>query len=451
MRLIARFAKEKETYFEIITVYDIKIAKERINKITPVLVSIAKEHPAATWFERKIRDDFGIEILYNNDKRPLVKHEHFPSDIFPMRKSFNKLSVTHTEGMLDSLEDEQGLLIGPIHPYHLEASQFQLFEQNNDILHFESMPFYKYRAIEKMVEGLSLEEAKPIIERISGSSSIAYQLNYLDIQLQSSRRLLPKTLKEQHVFFLEFENLINHLYDLAIMCQFVDFVEGYSFFMKLVEEGRETLSIITGHRFGFGAIDLEKYTMEIKEAYGFISVVEDELLWFEKWIQKRTSLWKKLVNRGTLTKEEAINFGLVGLMARSVNLNIDRRVDNKLYRNHCFTIAQEGMGDSSSRFKIRLTEVHSSLKMMRCVIESKVLPFFLGTYQDGEYFSYIESASGELMMYIELVDSKIERFFVRDPSFLNAQALSRCIKNNEMDSLGLILKSIPLSFSANDL
>jgi len=138
-------------------------------------------------------------------------------------------------------------------------------------------------------------------------------------------------------------------------------------------------------------------------------------------------------------------------MARSVNLNIDRRVDNKLYRNHCFTIAQEGMGDSSSRFKIRLTEVHSSLKMMRCVIESKVLPFFLGTYQDGEYFSYIESASGELMMYIELVDSKIERFFVRDPSFLNAQALSRCIKNNEMDSLGLILKSIPLSFSANDL
>ena len=451
MRLIARFVKEKETYFEIITVYDIKIAKERINKITPVLVSITKEYPAATWFERKIRDDFGIEILYNNDKRPLVKHEHFPSDIFPMRKSFDNVSLEYTEGINDIIEDKHGLVIGPIHPYHLESSQFQLFEQNNDILHFESMPFFKYRAIEKMVEGLSLEEAKPIIERISGTSTIAYQLNYLDIQLQASNRVLPKTLKERHIFFLEFENTINHLYDLAIMCQFIDFVEGYSFFMKLVEEGRETMGIITGHRFGFGAIDMECYTMEIKEAERFISTVEDELLWFEKWIQKRTSLWKKLVQRGVITKEEALSFGLVGLVARSVNLDIDLRTEDKLYREYGFTIAQEGMGDSSSRFKIRLSEIHSSLKLMRCVIDSKVLPFFIGTYQDGEYYSYIESSLGELMMYVELIDSKIERFFVRDPSFLNAQILSRCIKNNEMESLGLILKSIPLSFSGNDL
>ena len=55
------------------------------------------------------------------------------------------------------------------------------------------------------------------------------------------------------------------------------------------------------------------------------------------------------------------------------------------------------------------------------------------------------------MMYVEIKNEKIERFFVRDPSFLNAQALSCCVKGNNLDALGLIIKSIPLSFSANDL
>ena len=55
------------------------------------------------------------------------------------------------------------------------------------------------------------------------------------------------------------------------------------------------------------------------------------------------------------------------------------------------------------------------------------------------------------MMYVSLEDGLINRFFVRDPSFLNAQAVSKCMKSNDLGSLGLILKSVPLSFSANDL
>ena len=451
MRLIARFAKEQTEYFEIITVYDVRTIKERINKLTPTLVSIAQEHPSATWFERKITDDFGIEILYSIDKRPLVKHEQFPKDLYPMRKNFEKLSVESNSEILEPTKGNHGVILGPIHPYHLESSQFQLFERNNEILHFESMPFYKYRGIEKMVEGLTLEEAKPIIERISGTNTIAYQLAYLDIQLQASKRQLPETLKREHMFFLELERIMNHLNDMAMMCRFIDFLEGASFFMKLLEEGRETMKRLTGHRFGFGAIDLSKSSVELEKGSDFLSHLEKELLWFEKWMKSKPSFWKSLVQQGIITKDDALSFGLVGIIARSMAIDLDRRDDNSLYKEYGFIPACENIGDTSSRFKIRLTEIHTSVRMIRKILNNKVLPFFLGTKKDGEYYAYIESSAGEVMMYVELKDGKINRFFLRDPSFLNAQILSRCLKNSEIDALGLIIKSIPLSFSANDL
>jgi Ni,Fe-hydrogenase III large subunit len=451
MRLIARFAKEQKECFEIITVYDKRIIKERVNKITPVLVSIAKEYASASWFERKITDDFGIEILCSTDKRPLVKHEHFSKDIFPMRKSFLKLSIDNNESYsLEPLENH-GVILGPTQPYHAESSQFQLFDRKKEILHFEAMPFYKYRGIEKMVEGMSLEEAKPIIERISGTSSIAYQLAYLEIQLQASKKKLPLSLQRKNIYFLEFERIINHLSDLGLMCRFIHFNEGFSFFMKLVEEARESMKTLTGHRFGFSAIDMNSNTVEFEKGDDFLRHLENELLWFEKWLNERPSFWRALVQRGLLTKEDAVNFGLVGLVARAVDIELDRRTEETLYKKHGFVLAQESIGDSSSRFKIRLTEIHTSLRMMRRVFNNKVLPFFPGTYTNGEYYAYIESSGGELMMYMEIIDEKIERFFVRDPSFLNAQILSRCVRGNEMDALGLIVKSIPLSFSANDL
>jgi len=452
MRFIARFAKEQEECFEIITVYDVRTIKEKINKLTPTLVSIAKEYPSATWFERKITDDFGIEILYSTDKRPLVKHEHFPKDIYPMKKSFEKLTMESNSEKIEKSTGSHGIILGPTHPYHLESSQFQLFEGNSEILHFETMPFYKYRAIEKMVEGMSLEDAKPIVERISGTNTVAYQLGYLDIWRQASKRTLPKTINVQHMFFLELERVLNHINDMALMCRFINFLEGSHFFMKLLEEGRETMKNLSGHRFGFGVVNLTNESeIKVENGFDFLNHLEKELIWFEKWMKVKPSFWKELVREGVILKEDVKAFGLVGLVARSVAIDLDCRKDSLFYNEYGFVSASENMGDTSSRFKIRLTEIHTSLRMMRKVLDNRVLPFFLGTTKDGEYTSFIESSAGELMMYLELKDEKINRFFIRDPSFLNAQILSRCMKNNEMDALGVILKSIPLSFSANDL
>ncbi|CAA6818014.1 MAG: Hydrogenase, group 4, HycE subunit, putative [uncultured Sulfurovum sp.] len=451
MRLIARFAQEKETFFEIITVYDERIAKERLNKKKPILVSISKEYPAVVWFERKISDDFGIQILYSEDERPLIKHEHFPPNISPMRKNFTAINIEHVKIKNTKKSVNHGVIIAPTHPYHLESSQLQLFDYNKIILHFEMMPFYKYRGIEKMLEGMRLEEARGIVERISASSSIAYQTAFLDIELQASKKTLPEVIRIRHVFLLELERVINYLTDLSLLCQLVEFFDGAEFFIKFAEEGRKAMQGLTGHRFGFSSIRGDFDFLEMDKSLAFIELLEKELVVFKKWIEERDDILEKTLLLGQISKNIVLDYGLVGIMARSSGVRLDRRYENEFFEKYDYNMNVEEVGDTFSRFNIRIAELFGSLRMMKSLVNKNSIPFFLGTTVDGEFYTYVESSAGELMMYIALKNQQIERFFVRDPSFLNAQVLPSYIKNSEVSTLDLIIKSIPLNISAIDL
>ena len=451
MRLIARFAKEQENYFKIITVYDKKIVEEEINKETPELISISEEYPSASWFERKISDDFGITILDSSNNDILVKHEHFPKEVFPMRKRFSKLSLVHNRVNKKAEDEEDIVTLGSTHSFSLESSQFKLVDDGFKIVNFRLMPFYKYRGIEKMVEGLDFQEAKSIIERISAPHTIAYQSAWLDIQLQASEKVLPDLIKKHHVFLLELERINNHLYDLSLLCKLIDFQEGFSFFIKFLECGRMAMKKLTGHRYGFNAITIDGSSSESTEAYEFLLKLEKELHIFEKWIEKRKDILSKMRRLGELSIEDIELYGLVGLMARSANLPLDRRKEDYFYKEHNFYLNLEENSDVFSRFNLRVNEIFTSLRVMRNLVKNNTIQFFLGRIKDGDYYSFVESSAGELMMYVSLKNGIINRFYVRDPSFLNAQILPLVIKNSKIENLGLTIKSIPLNISAIDL
>jgi len=450
MRLIARFAQEQEAFFEIITVYDNRIIKERLNKQNPILISIAKDFPAAVWFERKIFDDFGINILYSNDDRHLVKHEHFPSDVFPLRKNYAK-RTTRQEKRLAESANSDSIILGPVHPYHLESSQFQIFEKNENILHFEMKSFFKYRAIEKMVEGLSLSEARHIVERISAPQTIAYQIAFLEIERQASKRILPNVLRKRHLFLLEYERIMNHLNNLSILSQLLEFKEAIYLFSNFLEEGRELLNRLTGHRFGFASISFENNFSDMDESYAFLVDLENELMTFTKWISRKEECLATLQSIGVLEQKIAEKYGLVGTVARASGVAVDARQKESLYEKNSFYIDFEEEGDVYARYTLKIGEILSSLSFMKNFMHSNVPPFFMSTVEDGEYYSYVESATGEVMMYIALKDGLINRFFLRDPSFLNAQVLPHLVRGSSVDSLGLIVESMALNISAIDM
>ena len=188
MRFIARYAKDRGKIFEITTVYDTKLEQEQVDKEKPIIQTLSHEHPAALWFERKMQDDFGIIVEDAFDKRPLVHQEQFPKNIHPMCKNFDAKELTYSKFQPYNYEVINGdgvfqVSVGPIHAGIIEPGHFHFSQAGEKILHLEVRHFYKHRAIEKMLEGRTLQEAKSIIERISGNESIAYQICWRDILL----------------------------------------------------------------------------------------------------------------------------------------------------------------------------------------------------------------------------------------------------------------------------
>jgi len=455
MRLIARYAKELQEGFEIITVYETQTHRELISKHNPRIKTLAKKHPAAIWFERKIHDDFGIIIEDAFDKRPLVHQERFPRDVHPLRKDFDKDTLQEAEYLPYKYEAINGdgvfqVAVGPIHAGIIEPGHFQFSQAGEDMLHLEVRHFYKNRGIEKMLEGKTLVEAKPIIERISGNESIAYQICWRDIYLQAAKQELPIALRKRHALLLELERIIHHLTDLGFIPNDAGFGAALAFASKLAEDARRKMQELTGHRFGFDAIDFQNQFIDTASLAEWLQNMQKSMEFFEDWIIDIPSLWDRFDTTGKLSFKKAQKYNTVGVVARASGVALDRRLE-KFYLDHGFIIASEISGDVGARFKVRMQEVNNSLLMIQNFLEEDNTHLEMQTIQDGSYQSFAESSLGELFMAIEIKNGVIDRFFVRDPSFMNWQALHIMMQNDIIADFPLINKSCDLSYAGNDL
>ena len=455
MRFIARYAKDRGRVFEILTIYDAKTKTEQINKAKPVIQTLSHVHPAALWFERKMQDDFGIIVEDAFDKRPLTHQEQFDTNIHPMCKNFNEKELQFTEFKPYDYEVINGdgvfqVSVGPVHAGIIEPGHFHFSQAGEKILHLEVRHFYTYRAIEKMLEGKTLQDAKPIIERISGNESIAYQICLRDIMLQASGQELPNALKKRHAFLLEFERVIHHLTDLGFIPNDAGFGAALAFGSRLAEDARRKMKEIAGHRFGFGAVDFENKFIDTASLHEWLDGLQESVEYFEDWIIDIPSLWDRLDTTGILSLKKAIKYDTVGVVAKASGLRIDRRV-NDFYLQHGFKLASGISGDVAARFKVRIAELKNSLTMMHNFLEVDESALKLKTMQDGEFMSFAESSIGELFMAIDIKNGVIERFFARDASFVNWQAVHLMMPENIIADFPLINKSCDLSYAGNDL
>ena len=455
MRLIARYAKDLGEEFEIITVYDNQIDKETISKKNPIISTIAKKHPSAIWFERKMSDDFGIVIVDALDARPLVHQERFPNGIHPMRKEFSKDELEFAEYTPYKYEEIQGdgvfqVPVGPIHAGIIEPGHFHFSQAGEGMLHQEVRHFYKYRGIEKMLEGKTLFEAKPIVERISGNESIAYQIALRDIITDATGDALPLGIKKRHAFLLELERIIHHLTDLGFIPNDAGFGSALAFCSKLSEDARRKMKEITNHRFGFGAILFENSFIDTASMHEWLTQMQRDVEFFEDWIMDIPSLWDRFDTTGILKLKKCVKYDVVGVMAKASGVVNDKRV-NQFYFDHGFDPASELSGDVAARFKIRLSEVKNSITMMHNFLEESDDKLQLKEVEDGKYMSFTESSLGELFMSVDIKDGVIDRFFLRDPSFVNWQALHTMMPDNIIADFPLINKSCDLSYAGNDL
>ncbi len=431
--------------------------------------SITPHIHAAKWYEREIRDMFGLIAQGHPDLRRLVRHEHWPKGTHPLKKEFpwntvldrrqGEYAFRHIEG-----EGVFEIPVGPIHAGIIEPGHFRFSVAGEPIMQLELRHFWKHRGVEKLFENLSLVNGAALAEKVSGDTTFGHSLCYC----QAVETLLgieaPPRARYLRTLFLELERLHNHIGDVGAICNDTAYAVAHAHCARMKERIMQLNDRLAGSRFlrgvnqvGGCAVDLDAGRLD--EVVAELDRIEPDFSELESIIFANASLADRLETTGVLKERTAWDHAVVGVTGRASNINRDIRREHPFaaYKDLTLKVPVYHYGDVRSRMRVRIDEVHESMDLIRRVRKSapggKITTDDVSTPRPGEWaLSAVEGWRGEILYFVMAGnDGMIHRCKVRDPSFVNWPAIQLAVLGNIIPDFPLINKSYNLSYAGTDL
>ena len=434
-----------------------------------LFTSITPEIHAAQWYEREIRDLFGLIPQGHPDLRRLVRHEHWPKGTHPLKKDFpwdrvmgrhqGEYRFRHIEG-----EGVFEVPVGPIHAGIIEPGHFRFSVAGEPIMQLEVRHFWKHRGVEKLFEQQALTAAVPIAERVSGDTTVGHSLTYC----QAVETLLgidvPRRARYLRSLFLELERLHNHLGDIGAICNDTAYALPHAHCGRMKERLMQLNDRLSGSRFLRNTIAIGGVSKDIpaRERGAIVEVldqIEKDFSELESIIFANASLTDRLETTGLLTERIAWDHGVVGVVGRASGIDQDVRRDRPFaaYDELPTKVALYRYGDVRARLRVRMDEIHDSIRLIRDIRlkipEGPLVETAVRTPHAGEWaISAVEGWRGEILYFVMAGENgRIHRCKVRDPSFVNWPAIQWAVVGNIIPDFPLINKSFNLSYAGNDL
>lgn len=348
--------------------------------------------------------------------------------------------------------------VGPVHAGVIEPGHFRFSVAGEPILNLRIHLGYVHKGIEKMMESGPIDSHMRLVERISGDTAVAHSMAYAHV-LEGDMEV-PSRAGYIRVILSELERIHNHLDVVTGLC--VD--TAFSVAAAYGQEARERVLRLNRELFGsrmlMGNIvpggvrrDLNKLQLEKLE----LTMLQTEAAAskMEKIIKSTPSEIDRLETTGHLSRQHADELGTVGPIARASGVVSDVRADlpYDAYRVLNFNVASSTKGDVLARGFVRIKCIRESVSLILQAIgdmtdgplRTEVKPV------DGVSCGIVEAPRGELVHTAEISGGKIWRYNVRDPSFVNWQALELAVLGNIVPDFPVINKSFGLSYSGNDL
>lgn len=421
---------------------------------------------AAHWYERYLRDMFGITPIGHPDLRRLVNHENIPEGTHPLRKDFKwntKLAKDNVPYPMHHIEGE-GIFeipVGPIHAGIIEPGHFRFNVAGEKIITLEGKLFFTHKGVEKLLEGKGVPEALPLIERISGDMSASHALAYVQAAEKISGCDVPVRALMLRAIIAECERITMHVHDLA---NIGGMGTGYSFIaangFRIKERMMRLSEEICGNRFWRGLIvpggmakDLNRDDLDkILKVTGGVCKEMNKVV---ATALESEGFLDRLQYTGILPKETAEAFGAVGLPARASSVDRDVRRDHPYasYGEFPVNVITKKSRDVFARYRMRVKEIEQALMLIEKLIEKIPAGAAVTGFaaKDGFALGAVESWRGEILCALKVKNGIIDRCFPRDPSFCNWALFGIMGPGNIVPDFPLINKSLNLSYSGTDL
>ena len=440
---------------------DLSVASADVGNLYPALTP---DCPQAHWFEREIAEQWGVCPEGHPWLKPIRFHRSYRDDRDAWGRAAGEpiLPCVMDYFQVDG-EEIHEVAVGPVHAGVIEPGHFRFQCHGERVLHLEISLGYQHRGVERAMRGGPTPRSIHYMETLAGDTTIGHAAAYCQALEALSGCSVPARAGVLRGVALELERLANHTGDLGALAGDVGYLPTASFCGRLRGDFLNMTALICGSRFGRGMVrpggtgfDLdERRAAELTERLA--KTLTDvagavNLLW------ESPSVLARFEEIGTVSREVAVELGLVGVAARACGLERDARFDFPagIFRLAQIPVSVWQSGDVFARAYVRWLEIQRSAEFVRDQL--RALPdgptrAQAGALAPGQVaVSLVEGWRGEIC-HVALTDDgrRLLHYKVVDPSFHNWMGLAMALRNQEISDFPLCNKSFNLSYCGHDL
>jgi len=343
--------------------------------------------------------------------------------------------------------------IGPQHPAVDEPACLRVSLDGNYIREADLRFGYVHKGIEKLLEGKSLEQGLHIVDHICGICSVAHPSCFVRT-IEEILNFEPiERVKYIRTLASELGRIQSHLFWIGFMLHEIGFETMFAYLLIDREKILEILERLAGNRSHFAIHQFKTVRNDVsKEDMNFclrkIREVEKKIPMYLKIIETDSIIKARLKDVGTISKNDAKSYSLVGPIARGSGLKIDVRKDDpyEAYEEVDFEVITEKEGDALARAKVRAREIFESIKIVKQVLKNmpedkipKTLPLII---RKGMGVGRVEAPRGENFHFVKIRNKKLYRVHIRPPSFNFMSIFTKLLIGREIGDIPVILSSL---------
>ncbi len=390
---------------------------------------------------------------------------------------------------LETRTEPMVLNMGPHHPSMHGVMRLIVTLDGEDVVDCEPVIGYLHRGMEKIAENRTNLMFVPYVSRWDYAAGMFNEAITVNAVEKLANVTVPKRASHIRVIMLELNRIANHLLWLGPFMADVGAQTPFFYIFREREMIYDLWEAATGYRmvnnnyFRIGGVAVDLPYGWIDKCVDFCDYFDPKVDEYEQLITNNPIFRRRVEGVGTISRDEAINWGLSGPMLRGSGVKWDlRKVDNyECYDDFDWDVQYETAGDCLARYFVRMREMRESVKILRQAIAAlpggayenleakriaagpksewdamdyqyiskKVAPTF--KIPKGEHYVRIESGKGELGIFI-IGDDHIFpwRWKIRAADFNNVQILPHLLRGVKVADIVTILGSVDIIMGSVD-
>jgi formate hydrogenlyase subunit 5 len=432
--------------------------------------SISAEVHAADWHEREIEDLFGLHFENHPRLGDFILHNQvWQESIAPMRKRFAADKPLERQPDVQwrplLVVQDPGSFAMPVGPVYAggvgESLHFLLETVGEDVVRASPRLFYNYRAVEKIAEGKTINDALLLAERFAATSAFAHSLAFCQAVEKLHSVEVPTRAAQLRVTLCELERLRHHAGAIAAICDSTALAVPAAQAAIIEEELLRASCVFTGNRYLFGlnvpgglARDFE--SSGCNALLQAVDKAQQELRILEERLRYSSSFLDRLEAVGAIDHDQARDLNLVGPVGRASGIarDIRKTCPYSGYNGYNFEVPCESEGDGYARLRVLFAEAAQSVNLIHEALGSlpagPVRVPCEGT-RAGTALGWVEAPRGAALHWISVSETGVmERYRIITPSFNNWLGFHVAAEEFAFQDFPIILATFGLSATECD-